>query len=79
MGEEEIAKMAVPAKPSKRRTLREDFKEQSMQESMAEARRRMEYNQNMESLLSRLEAANAEDDEANELDPAIFDYYKGRK
>lgn len=41
IGEEEIKKMAVPAKPSLRRTLREDFLEKSLEENINEAKKKL--------------------------------------
>ena len=78
MGEEELKKMAAPTK-QRHRTLKDNYKEKSLEESIIEAKKKLELNQNLESILSRLEAANAEDDEVNELDPSIFNYYKGRQ
>ena len=43
-----------------------------------ETKKRMEVNQNIENILNRLEAINEEDEELNQLDPSIFNYYKGR-
>lgn len=39
----------------------------------------MEHNQTIEGILNRLEAASGEEQEVNELDPAIFNYYKGKE
>jgi CCR4-NOT transcriptional regulation complex NOT5 subunit len=78
MGEDELRKMAVPAKQV-HRTLKDDFSQKSLEESIIEAKKKLEQNQNLENILSRLEAANADDEEVNELDPSIFNYYKGRQ
>lgn len=43
-----------------------------------ETKKRMEVNQNIENILNRLEAINEEEEELNELDPSIFNYYKGK-
>ena len=78
LGEEELKKMtARPARPESR-SIKEEFKEKSLEESLMETKKRMEVNQNIENILSRLEAINEEEEELNELDPSIFNYYKGR-
>jgi CCR4-NOT transcriptional regulation complex NOT5 subunit len=43
------------------------------------AKQKMEQQHSIEQILSRLENAQQEDEELNEMDPAIFKYYKGTK
>lgn len=59
IGEEELTKIATFTEQSHApKTLKEDYKQKSLEESIIEAKKKMEYNQNLENLLNRLEAAN---------------------
>lgn len=54
LGEEELQKMTARSAKPEVRSIKEAFKEKSLEESLMETKKRMEVNQNIENILNRL-------------------------
>lgn len=54
LGEEELGKMTARSTGPQARSIKEAFREKSLEESLMETKKRMEVNQNIENILNRL-------------------------
>lgn len=76
LGEQEINKIQ-PSADLTDLTIKELYHQRSIQENLINAKQKMEQQHTIEQILGRLENAQQEEEELNQMDPAIFKYYKG--